>query len=157
MPRVYEYVDNPGGQSFIVMELMSHNLANFKKQMGDRFTYELAINLLLQMLKAIEDLHNRGYIHRDIKPSNFVMGKDKNRKNCYMVDFGLAKLHMVNGLPLDMRPNADFRGTIAYASLNAHLKIDLSRRDDMWSFYFVILDFLNIKIPWRNNNVKDQV
>lgn len=29
-----------------------------------------------------------------------------------------------------------------------HLQ-DLSRRDDMWSLYFVILDFLNEKLKWR--------
>ena len=26
---------------------------------------------------------------------------------------------------------------------------DLSRRDDLWSLYFVILDFLNEKLLWR--------
>lgn len=52
-----------------------------------------------------------------------------------------------------MRKNADFRGTITYASLNAHLKIDLSRRDDLWSLYFVILDFLNENLPWRNSKL----
>lgn len=48
-----------------------------------------------------------------------------------------------------MRAQADFRGTISYASLNAHLKIELSRRDDLWSFYFVILEFLDENIPWK--------
>jgi hypothetical protein len=53
------------------------------------------------------------------------------------------------GVPIPMRPQADFRGTISYASLNAHLKLDLSRRDDLWSFYFVILEFLDENIPWK--------
>lgn len=46
------------------------------------------------MLDSIEKLHDRGYIHRDIKPSNFVMGKGKLKNKVYMVDFGLAKLHL---------------------------------------------------------------
>lgn len=46
------------------------------------------------MLDAIEKLHDRGYIHRDIKPSNFVMGKGNSRNQVFMVDFGLAKLHL---------------------------------------------------------------
>lgn len=68
------------------------------------------------------------------------------------------------GHPVSMRTHADFRGTITYASLNAHLKLvllpklisfqqDLSRRDDIWSFYFVILDFFNENIPWRNSKL----
>ena len=85
------------------------------------------------MLDAIRKLHDRGYIHRDIKPSNFVMGRGKFKNKVYMVDFGLAKQHLNKngnlklkifiGLPIDQRPTADFRGTITYASLNAHNKI----------------------------------
>jgi hypothetical protein len=33
--------------------------------------------------------------------------------------------------------------------LNAHNNIDLSRRDDLWSLYFVMLDFLEEKLKWR--------
>jgi serine/threonine protein kinase len=46
------------------------------------------------MLDAIEKLHDHGFIHRDIKPSNFVVGKGKASKQVYMVDFGLAKMHL---------------------------------------------------------------
>ena len=76
------------------------------------------------MFDAIEKVHDKGYIHRDIKPSNFVMGKGKFATQVFLVDFGLAKLHLGNnGMPVEQRPNAEFRGTIAYASLNAHKKI----------------------------------
>lgn len=98
------------------------------------------------MLAAIENVHSAGIIHRDIKPSNFVMGRSSDDKNhVYLVDFGLAKEHLdlKTGLPLHPRGNTDFRGTIPYASINAHLKSELSRRDDMWSFFFVILEFLD--------------
>lgn len=46
------------------------------------------------MLDAIMNVHDRGYIHRDIKPSNFVMGRGKTRDKVFIVDFGLAKLHL---------------------------------------------------------------
>jgi len=38
---------------------------------------------------------------------------------------------------------------VSFASLNAHNNIDLARRDDMWSLYFTMLDFLNEKLEWR--------
>jgi tau tubulin kinase len=66
------------------------------------------------------------------------------------VDFGLAKQHLdSNKNPVRQRKKADFRGTVSFASLNAHNNIDLSRRDDLWSLYFVILDFLEEKLVWR--------
>jgi len=33
--------------------------------------------------------------------------------------------------------------------MNAHNKIDLSRRDDLFSFFFVVLELLNEVMPWR--------
>jgi tau tubulin kinase len=66
------------------------------------------------------------------------------------VDFGLAKKHLdSNNMPVPKRKSADFRGTVSFASLHAHLSIDLSRRDDLWSLYFTMLDFLNEKLEWR--------
>jgi tau tubulin kinase len=77
-----------------------------------------------------------------------VLSKDK--KNVFIVDFGLAKQHLKRtGQPVAQRKQADFRGTVSFASLNAHNSIDLSRRDDMWSFYFVLLDFYNESLIWR--------
>lgn len=78
------------------------------------------------MLSAIEKVHDMGYIHRDVKPSNFVMGEGKTRDRVYIVDFGLGKAHLdKNGVPVKQRETVDFRGTVAYASLNAHNKIVL--------------------------------
>jgi len=130
------------------MELLGKNIANYKKSLGFSFTEQLAYDILLQMLSCIETVHSKGYIHRDIKPSNFVICKQE--KSVYIVDFGLAKLHLnPKGEPYSERKDCDFRGTIAFASMNAHNRNDLSRRDDMWSFFFVILDLLGETVPWR--------
>lgn len=39
----------------------------------------------------------------------------------FIVDFGLAKKHLdESGNPVPQRKKADFRGTVSFASLNAH-------------------------------------
>jgi tau tubulin kinase len=60
------------GLNFIVMELLGKNVGNYKKSKSG-FSNILAYDILIQMLDAIEDLHEMGYIHRDIKPANFVI------------------------------------------------------------------------------------
>jgi tau tubulin kinase len=143
------------------MDLRGSNVANFKKNIGKQFTEMIACNILLQMLTSIENVHRAGFIHRDIKPSNFVMGRaeDADRNVVYLVDFGLAKEHIdhTTGRPFPERKHTDFRGTIPYASLSAHLKKELGRKDDLWSLYFVILEFFDNPLPWKSNTNKDEV
>ena len=130
------------------MDLLGSNLAKVRKMLEVNYSLKIAIQLLIEMLEAIEEVHNRGFIHRDVKASNFVLSQDF--KKVFIVDFGLAKKHLdSNNQPVKQRRKADFRGTVSFASLNAHLNIDLSRRDDLWSLYFVILDFLEEKLNWR--------
>ena len=52
------------------------------------------------------------------------MGAKNEKSKVYLVDFGLAKEHInpKSNKPYDPRPNTEFRGTISYASLNAHNK-----------------------------------
>lgn len=104
------------------MELLSKNIDNLKKSLNLGFTDAFALDILLQMLTCIENIHSKGYIHRDIKPSNFVVCLQQ--KKVYLVDFGLAKLHLnKKGEPYLERKNADFRGTLAFASMNSHNRI----------------------------------
>ena len=75
----------------------------------------------------------------------------EEKQKVFLVDFGLAKEHLdpTNKRPLEPRRNTDFRGTIPYASLNAHNKEELSRRDDLWSFYFMLLEFFDEQLSWK--------
>ena len=78
------------------------------------------------MLRAVEAIHELGYLHRDIKPSNFAMGYAPGRKQqCVMIDFGLTrKFRLPSGQIRPARDIAGFRGT---ARCNAiHLSIYLS-------------------------------
>jgi serine/threonine protein kinase len=83
-------------------------------------------------------------VHRDIKPANFVLGLQNALEEVTLVDFGLAKEHMSeDGEVYPPRSSTEFRGTIPYASLASHFKKELGRKDDLWSFFFMVLEFLD--------------
>ena len=71
------------------------------------------------------------------------------RKWWFLTSAWLKSILNKDGKVSTPRSSADFRGTISFASLNAHKWQDLSRRDDLWSWYFVFLMFFNEPLKWR--------
>jgi len=102
------------------------------------------------MLQCVKNTHEKGIVHRDIKPANFVLGLKNGIEEVTLVDFGLAKEHIsTDGEVYPPRSTTEFRGTIPYASLATHFKKELGRKDDLWSFFFVMLEFLGQTLPWQ--------
>ncbi|KAJ3431427.1 tau-tubulin kinase [Anaeramoeba flamelloides] len=153
--------------NYLVMELLGDNLSTLKKkQLQQRFSLGTTIKLGIQMIASIEDVHEVGYLHRDIKPSNFALRLKKNittRNNipletCCIIDFGLArKFNDSEGKHRPPREEVGFRGTPRYASLNSHLGKELSRRDDLWSLFYVFIEFLKGKLPWSSIRDKQKI
>ncbi|KAF0720089.1 hypothetical protein AaE_010366, partial [Aphanomyces astaci] len=113
------------------------------------------ISAAIQMLDCLEAFHNAGYLHRDIKASNFALSNGKDPKRYFVIDFGLSKQHLdPQGLPIPPRDKAEFRGTSMYASLAAHRREDLGRRDDLWSWMYLVLDFIRGELPWAHDAQK---
>ncbi|KAI9168414.1 hypothetical protein H9P43_007786 [Blastocladiella emersonii ATCC 22665] len=156
----------PTPQTFMAMELLGSNLSDLRKQtQGNRFSMSTTALLGKQMIDALRWVHQSGYLHRDVKPSNFVMSlkrvpDDRGvvRPRCYIIDFGLSRRFMTpEGAVREPRPTAGFRGTARYASLNAHENKELARRDDFWSIFYLLVEFLTGQLPWRRERDRDAV
>lgn len=119
------------------------------------------LKLSIQILQSIQDIHISGFLHRDIKPSNFSMGRlPLTSHNVVMLDFGLARQYILpdgNGDIRAPRPVTGFRGTVRYASVNAHMNREMGRHDDLWSAFYMIAEMVTGSLPWRKLKDKDQV
>ncbi|CAH8584307.1 unnamed protein product [Schistosoma intercalatum] len=146
--------------SYVVMSLQGRNLADLRRSMPRGiFSTSTIIRLSLQILSAIEAIHDAGFLHRDIKPSNFAVGRlPTNCRTIYMLDFGLARQYTTpKGDVRPARPVAGFRGTVRYASRNAHMNREMGRHDDLWSMFYVLVEFASGQLPWRRIKDKEQV
>ena len=146
--------------NYLVMELLGDNLSELRRRRpGGRFSLWTTVRLGVQMLRGVEAIHELGYLHRDIKPSNFAMGLAPGRKEqCVMIDFGLTrKYRLPSGQIRPPRDIAGFHGTARYASINSHLSKELSRRDDVWSILYVLIEFLTGQLPWRKLKDKEEI
>ncbi|KAG7315410.1 hypothetical protein KOW79_021498 [Hemibagrus wyckioides] len=146
--------------NYVVMQLQGRNLADLRRsQPRGTFTMSTTLRLGKQILESIEAIHSVGFLHRDIKPSNFAMGRlSATSRKCYMLDFGLARQYTnTNGEVRPPRTVAGFRGTVRYASVNAHKNKEMGRHDDLWSLFYMLVEFAVGQLPWRKIKDKEQV
>jgi serine/threonine protein kinase len=103
------------------------------------------------MIDRIELLHRANLLHRDIKPDNFVIGRDDKADEVFIIDFGLAKRYRDprTHSHIPYRDDKNLTGTARYASINSHLGIESSRRDDLESLCYVLIYFAKGHLPWQ--------
>ena len=142
---------------YLVMELLGPSLSLLRRSIPSkklsRFTY---LTLGTSMIDCIRDLHNLGFIHRDIKPGNFLVRPEKKNPIC-LIDFGLSRSYIdpVTGMHKAPREDPGYTGTVRYASLHAHDEIELSRRDDMISWFYSMVELAKGKLPWPGSEDKE--
>lgn len=134
----------------LVMTLLGDNLNLLMKKCGS-FSVKTIIMLGYHILIRLESLHLKGLLHRDIKPENIVTGHNSDYNKIFLIDFGLSKPYLdENGIHIPLLEKKGLIGTARYASINAHNGMELSRRDDLESWIYVLVYLANGKLPWQN-------
>lgn len=154
IPNV-QYYGVEGSRNVMVMDLLGPSLEELFTEANKTFSLKTVLMLADQMIKRVEYVHSRRIIHRDIKPDNFTIGIRRNLHRIFIIDFGLAKKYMTSsGEHIKYREGKGLTGTARYASINTHLGIEQSRRDDLESLGYVFLYFLKGVLPWQNLKAK---
>ncbi|KAH8388578.1 hypothetical protein KR093_010260, partial [Drosophila rubida] len=123
------------------------------------------MNILYQMLQAVNYIHQHGVIHSDLKPANFLMVNGRLK----LIDFGIASNIAVDSTSIIKFSQA---GTFNYISPEAltdissgsspmrggnQPKIKISTKSDVWSLGCILYLLLYQKTPFghiRNINAK---
>jgi serine/threonine protein kinase len=138
------------GVRFLVMELVAGEDLAARLERGPIPTDE-ALQIAIQVARALEAAHEQGIVHRDLKPGNIYLCPDESIK---VLDFGLAKAVEPTGeqptASLSMSPTLTSAGTIAgmilgtagYMSPEQARGKPVDRRADIWALGVVLYEML---------------
>ena len=148
IPYIY-YFAQEGEYNVLVMDLLGPSLEDLFSLCKRQLSLKSTLMLADQMVTRIEFLHLKTFMHRDQKPDNYCIGRGRRKSTVYLIDYGLSKRYMVGGNHIPYREHKALTGTARYCSINTHLGIEQSRRDDLESLGYIFVYFLKGSLPWQ--------
>ena len=148
------YLGEQDGEIFYAMEFVEGVTLDQEIREHIRLDPAKAIEIALQVCRALAALHRQGLVHRDIKPSNIMLieaGDDELRAK--LVDFGLAKFLAGNftSPALAQASAAGFHGTPYYASPEQINGQEVDIRSDIYSLGATIFTMLSGHVPFSGS------
>ena len=150
--HIYEFVENPGGDPFISMELVSG--ANLRSTLNERrLSVEETLKVATAVASALAEAHRHGVIHRDIKPGNIQITSAGEVK---VLDFGIARTpvpHAAGEAEAATQTLEGFSGTPLYMSPEQASGELLDARSDLFSLGAVLYECLAGKSPFAADSL----
>ena len=136
---IYEYGEEDN-VAFIAMEFVKGVGLREYIERKVNFEFGQLVNVMVQLLQALEFAHDHGVVHRDIKPANLIMTATGQLK---VADFGIARID-TSELTLD----GTVLGTPAYMSPEQCTGRPSDHRSDLFSAAVVFYELLTGEKPF---------
>jgi TPR repeat protein/tRNA A-37 threonylcarbamoyl transferase component Bud32 len=150
------HLGESGGNYFYAMEFIDgETLETFVQRTGPLRPL-LALQIALQVTRALRAAARKELVHRDIKPANLMLlhPEDEDEIQVKVIDFGLAKAARLEGEAAGSITVAGFAGTPDFASPEQLEEKDLDVRSDMYSLGVCLWYMLSGRPPFAGSVVQ---
>ncbi len=130
--------------SYIILEFVRGK--TMRELDRTKISFDEAINLIIQLLEALQYAHGQGIIHRDIKPGNIIVSDDRLLK---VMDFGLAR-RMTD--VSNLTQSGEIVGTIAYLPPERFLGKSGDNTSDLYSVGVLLYELLSGRLPFTHES-----
>jgi serine/threonine-protein kinase len=122
------------------------------------------LDLVIQMIAALNAAHEAGVTHRDLKPENVMVRRDQIVK---VLDFGLAKPTAISAAKqIDSEAGTQVfvqtepglvMGTVSYMSPEQSIGKGIDQRTDIWSVGVVLYEMIAGCVPFQGKDIHRQI
>ncbi|MHB8241140.1 MAG: Stk1 family PASTA domain-containing Ser/Thr kinase [Solirubrobacteraceae bacterium] len=129
------------GTYYIAMEYVAgRSLKTIVREQGP-LDPAMAIDIVIQILRAARFAHRRGVIHRDLKPHNVIIDEEGRAR---VTDFGIARAGAS-----DMTLTGSIMGTAQYLSPEQAQGYTVSATSDLYSVGVILYELLTGVVPFE--------
>lgn len=132
------------GTPFLAMDYVEASNLKLLIARCDELLQEYLGNLLIDSARALEFVHDHGYMHLDFKPENLLVSRNANLK---LIDFDLAQ-------PIPDKPRKASRnpGTPAYMAPEQLQRLPFDRRVDVFAFGVTAYELVTLEKPFPGDS-----
>jgi serine/threonine-protein kinase len=142
-PNIVTVIDRgeDGGKQFIVFEYIDGENLKERLVRSGRLPVRDALELALQVARALAFAHEHGLVHRDVKPQNVLLNGDGRAK---VTDFGIARSLDVDGVT----QTGTVLGTSNYIAPEQASGNRVDQQTDVYSLGVVLYELLAGDVPF---------
>ena len=151
--RPYSLVPHGNRLALVVEDFGGESLALLMER--ERLAVKESLEIAIQIVEALGQLHQQHIIHKDIKPQNIVF--NHNSRRVKIIDFGIASRLSKENPTIS---NAKWlEGTLAYISpeQTARMNRSIDYRTDFYSLGVTLYEMLTGKLPFVANDALELI